>query len=127
MYLIFPTPIGRRALLRTALTSPQLFASPVTRRKFIGSRPTLMTSFKALTRSSRIVMSITLGAEMNELLFAARASFDHHLLPRSVRPSRAVAFHLAFIRHINYSLLVLPPYWKQTDACFLLVVSSYEL
>jgi len=102
--LIFSTPAGRRTLLRTALPRPQFLASPVTGCKFVSSGTTLMASFKALTGSGRVVMTVALSPEVDELLLAARASLNHHLLASSVRPSRAVAFHLTLSRHINYWL-----------------------
>ena len=44
-------------------------------------------------------MPIALRAEVDELLLAVRASLDHHLLARTVRPRRRVALHLTFFCH----------------------------
>jgi len=58
-----------------------------------------MSSPKALARGGAIVMSVSRGSEMDELLLPVSTGLDHLLLTGAVRLSRSVARHLTFVGH----------------------------
>ena len=58
-----------------------------------------MTSLKTLACSGTIVMSVSRGSEMDELLLPVSTGLDHLFLALSVGFCRPIAGHLAFICH----------------------------
>ena len=58
-----------------------------------------MSSPKALARGGAIVMSVSRGSEMDELLLPVSTGLDHFFLALSVGFCRPIAGHLAFICH----------------------------
>lgn len=89
----------RAALSASALAGPQVLTRPVPSRKLALGSATLVSSLETLTRSSTVVVPVALGPEMDNLLLAALASFDHLLLASARTGTRLVARHIFLTCH----------------------------
>ena len=61
-----------------------------------------MSSPKALARGGAIVVSVSCGSEVNELLLPVSTGLDHFFLALSVGFCRPITGHLAFICHLAF-------------------------
>jgi len=87
------------ALGAATLASPQVLAGPVPGAQFALLLPALVSSPETLTRSRTVVVAVALRSEMDNLLLAALASFDHLLLALARARTRLVAGHVFLTCH----------------------------
>lgn len=85
-----------------------MFAGPVAGSQFVGCGAALVSSFEVLTCSRRIIVTVSLRPEVDDLLLAVGTSFDHLLLALRCRRTDTVARHIFLTGHSQLQLIRRP-------------------
>jgi len=58
-----------------------------------------MACFERLTGGSAVIVTVSLGTEVQKFLLATGTRLDHLLLPGPIRRHRSIARHLGLVSH----------------------------